>query len=290
MALVDNIKFYFNLGLSQKEILSFLKSREGHRLSERTLKRILKKNSMYRRRNYTDLNNIIPFIDEQVRKSSQLHGYRQMHLKCLQEGFTVKRETVRLALQLIDPDGVEIRRRRRLRRRQYSNSGPNFLWHLDSYDKLKPYGICINGCTDGFSRYILWLRTAKTNNDPKVIASYYYDTIATMQGFPRCIRADRGTENGHVEKMQQFLHEECAQDTSCPPFMYGRSTANQRIESWWGILRKHNTQFWINFFEAMRDNLLFEGSFMDKSLIQFCFMKNIQVSYPICITKTLCFR
>ena len=27
--------------------------------------------------------------------------------------------------------------------------GPNYLWHMDSYDKLKPYGISIHGCIDG---------------------------------------------------------------------------------------------------------------------------------------------
>lgn len=122
------------------------------------------------------------------------------------------------------------------------------------------------------------MRAAKTSSDPKVIASYYYDAITSLQGIPRCIRADKGTENGHVEQMQRFLHEECAQNSSCPLFIYGRSTANQRIESWWSILRKQNAQFWINFFEAMKDNLLFDGSFTDKALIQFCFMKNVQVS------------
>lgn len=260
-ALINSVSFYFHLGLSQKEIISFLRHKDGHCLSERTLKRILRKHSLYRRKNYTNLNNIVAFIDEQVRRSGQLHGYRWMHLKCLHEGFIVKRETVRLALQLIDPDGVEIRSRRRLRRRQYSNGGPNFLWHLDSYDKLKPYGICINGCIDGFSRYILWLRAAKTNNDPKVIASYYWDTIDSMQGFPKCIRADQGIENVHVEKMQRFLHDECTQGAFHPPFIYGRSTAIQRIESWWGILRKHHAQFWMIFFESMRDNLYLMEAF-----------------------------
>ncbi len=35
----------------------------------------------------------------------------------------------------------------------------NMQWpqHVDSFDKLKPYGIAINGCTDGFSRHIMWM-------------------------------------------------------------------------------------------------------------------------------------
>lgn len=26
---------------------------------------------------------------------------------------------------------------------------PNFLWHIDGYDELKPYGFAIHGCIDG---------------------------------------------------------------------------------------------------------------------------------------------
>lgn len=29
--------------------------------------------------------------------------------------------------------------------------GPNQVWHLDGFDKLKPYGFCIHGCIDGKS-------------------------------------------------------------------------------------------------------------------------------------------
>jgi len=28
--------------------------------------------------------------------------------------------------------------------------GPNYLWHVDGYDKLKPFGMAISGCIDGF--------------------------------------------------------------------------------------------------------------------------------------------
>ena len=139
MAITETIKFYFDLGLSQAEILCFLK-KEGFLISPRTLKRLKKKNSWYRRKNYTDLDTIVEYIQEETKKSGQLHGYRWMHLKCIHEGFTVKRETVRLAQKLIDPEGVEFRRKHRLRRRKYYNKGPNFLWLLDFYDKLKPYG------------------------------------------------------------------------------------------------------------------------------------------------------
>ena len=46
--------------------------------------------------------------------------------------------TVRHALRILDPEGVSERLRHRLQRRQYKGRGPNFLWHFDGFDKLKP--------------------------------------------------------------------------------------------------------------------------------------------------------
>ncbi|XP_030578347.1 uncharacterized protein LOC115796976 [Archocentrus centrarchus] len=148
---------------------------------------------------------------------------------------------------------------------------------MDSYDKLKPYGIGINGCIDGFSRYVVWMEAYRTNNDPKVIADYFITSIARLGGCPERLRADRGTENGHVENMLVFLRrnhtDSFARDRS---FVYGRSTANQRIEFWWGILRKQSAQFWINLFQTLQDDGHFSGDFLDKSLIQFCFLNLVQ--------------
>ncbi len=46
-------------------------------------------------------------------------------------------------------NGTKQRKSRRLARRLYLNMGPNYLWHTDGYDKLKPYGIAIHVCIDG---------------------------------------------------------------------------------------------------------------------------------------------
>ncbi|XP_061096945.1 uncharacterized protein LOC133127793 [Conger conger] len=204
-----------------------------------------------------------------------MQGYRWLHLRAIQMGFVVQQDTIRQIIQLIDPQGVDLRRAQRLRRRQYNTKGPNALWHMDSYDKLKPYGIGINGCIDGFSRFVVWMEA--TNNDPKVIADYYMKCVTRLGGCPERIRADNGTENGHVANMQVFLRrnhtDTFAKENSC---IYGRSTGNQRIESWWGILRKQSVQFWMNMFKAHQDNGHFSGDFLDKSLIQFCFLNLVQ--------------
>ena len=272
----------FHLGLSQVEICAFLAQRFDYTVSERHLRRILARLRLYRRKVFSDLDEVVDFVSRQLAASGQLHGYRFMHQRCITNGLAVSKETVRIILKHLDPEGVELRRRRRLVRRRYMVKGPNYLWHLDSYDKLKPYGICINGCVDGFSRYILWLEAYSTNSDPAVIGGYYIKTLQNQRGCPKIVRADRGTENGHVEHFQTFLREDNVNpniNERC--FQYGRSTANQRIESFWGILRKQNAEFWIALFKELVDQGHFSGDQKDKELVRFCFMALVQVRKKI---------
>ena len=55
---------------------------------------------------------------------------------------------------------------------------------MDAYDKLKPYGISISGCIEGFSRYIVRMEAYTTNNDPRVIVDYFVSSAARLGGFP----------------------------------------------------------------------------------------------------------
>ena len=122
----------------------------------------------------------------------------------------MSREDVRFVMQQLNPDGMTIRRRHRLVRRTYSVKGPNCIWHVDGYDKLKPYGICISGCVDGYSRKVLWLRAGTTNNDPAVVAGYFVEAIERFGGCPQKVRTDFGTENVTVftdsKKLLEALH------------------------------------------------------------------------------------
>ena len=285
----DLIKCYFEIGLSNKEILAVLAQNHSIVISIRTLKRRCRELGLCRRRNQSDIDNVIAFVQEELHGNGQMQGYRWLHLRAIQRGFVVSQRTIRLILRALDPHGVEIRRARRLRRREYTTPGPNALWHMDSYDKLKPFGICINGCIDGYSRYVLWMEAYTTNNDPKVIASYYTKCIERVGGCPERLRADRGTENGHVEGMQVFLRREHSDAfAGIKSFLYGRSTANQRIESWWGILRKQSVQFWMNLFKSLQDAGHFSGDALDKSLMQFCFLELVQVGYATVCIITQC--
>ena len=57
----------------------------------------------------------------------------------------VPRELVRSILRQVDPSGVAARRSHRLIRRTYWARGPNYIWYVDGYDKLRSYGFAISG-------------------------------------------------------------------------------------------------------------------------------------------------
>ena len=173
----------------------------------------------------------------------------------------VSRETVRLALRIIDPDGVAQRLSRRLRRRQYKARGPNFLWHIDGCNKLKPFGFCVHGCIDGFSRRIMWLEVASTNNDPRFVAKYFLDTIRQIKGVPSIVRADYGTENVKVAGMEPIRL--LVLIVLCMESLY------QIRES---RLSRDSTDWWINYFKDLRVRGLYSDSdILHVECLKFCY-------------------
>ncbi|XP_032228118.2 uncharacterized protein LOC116611723 [Nematostella vectensis] len=193
-------------------------------------------------------------------------------------GLRVDQETVRRVLKALDPEGVNRRSKHRLKRRQYRAKGPDYIWHLDGYDKLKPFGFCIHGTIDGYSRRILWLKVGVTNNDPYVIATYFINYVYKHGNRATVIRGDCGSEHTHIAQIQRYLRADHGDSLSYEKsFLYGRSVSNQRIEAWWSFLRKTEKNWWMNFFKDLRD----QGQYCDNDTVQveclkFCFMQLIQ--------------
>lgn len=271
----DLIEQYFRLGLQQSEILLFLVLKHGIVLSIRQLKRILARKGLRRRKDKSDLETVLSVMEEELKGSGSVIGYRRMWQKLITEHhLVVSKETVRHALRVLDPIAVNDRLKHRLQRRQYRGRGPNFIWHIDGYDKLKPFGFCIHGCIDGFSRRIMWLEVGTSNNDPSVVSQYFIDCIRDIGGVPCVVRSDCGTENGNVASIQHFLrlnsNDSLAGEKS---FMYGKSISNQRIEAWWSQLRRGGGDWWIRYFKELRDNGLYcDADIVQVECLRFCFM------------------
>ena len=186
------IYIYFHLDLPYKDIVSILSHDHSIFISERHLKRILANLRLTRRKSYASLEETVHHVSVELLHHGSLHGHKWMWQKLRDRGVVAKQETVRVILSVLSPGDVALRASRRLRRREYYARGPNFLWHCDSYDKLKNFGICVNGCVDGFSRKVVWLNAYFTSSDPRVIAGYFIESVVECNGTAAIIRTDRG--------------------------------------------------------------------------------------------------
>ena len=100
----------------------------------------------------------------------------------------------------------------------------------------------------------------------------------TIGGCPAIVRADIGTENGYVQvllRIMRGVHDDAFAGKGS--FIFGKSIANQRIETWWSRLRKECSQYWINVFTQLKDDGIFSNHILNKKLIRFCLAKRVHV-------------
>lgn len=234
------IQKYFTEGHNYEVIIDFLATNYNISLSLSTLKRRLHMLGLTRRHNYTPFATVETAISEELKGTGQLLGYRAMWQTLTQKySLVVRRDHVMHLMRELNASGVQSRSRRRFVRRAYHSRGPNEVWHVDGYDKLKPFGIAIRGCIDGFSRKIMWLRCGKSNNDPEIIAQNYIQCVSEFGVVPMHLRTDCGTENGLMAALHCSLRSVHSDEfAGARSHMYGTSLSNQRIESWWSSFRK----------------------------------------------------
>ena len=174
-------------------------------------------------------------------------------------------------LKELDPEGTQLRKAHRLKRRSYHNRGPNDAWHMDGYDKLKPFGFPIHGAIDGFSRKILWLEVTRSNSSPDNIATYFLNTVKELNGCPVQLITDLGTENGLAASIQSYFHDNT--DTH----RYVSSPRNQRIEGWWSFYSRNRSAWWRNYFQDLEsEGLVDSSSELSKECLWFCFAGVLQ--------------
>ena len=126
------------------------------------------------------------------------------------------------------------------------------VYNIDGNDKLKRWGFCIHDYVDGFSRKILRLNVASSNNNPLIIANYFLASIKRYKLLPQTLRMDRGTESIYCEDLQVYFTK------NVESFVYASSTRNQRIECLWSRLKKFRLNWWINFFSEITKIRLFK--------------------------------
>ena len=134
-------------------------------------------------------------VKNHIRTYGNEQGYRNIWHSLRIKGISTIRDMVMSVLRELDPEGAVLRKKNKLNRRSYRSNGPNDVWHVDGYDKLKPFGFPIHGCIDGYSRKMIWLTYVKSNNDPYIVGKLYFGAVKELGKVPNRVRTDCGTEN-----------------------------------------------------------------------------------------------
>ena len=127
------ITHYFHCGYPYDAIVGLLKKKDIH-MCVRTLKRRLRSLGLRKKDNIALIDNetIRTAILKEMDGAGKLSGYRSIwHALRLRHHIHVPRNIVAEIMKEIDPNGVEERKARRLRRRTFHSRGANATWHMD---------------------------------------------------------------------------------------------------------------------------------------------------------------
>ena len=151
--LIDRVRLYFfKYGYSDTSILRDLRQ-EGFTISEKALKAIRWQNGMKRRVRTTEERDQIleiakQFLQEDIQRSAAIKSFGRNYLYNyvrLKAGVLVSQNRLYNFYKTQHPEEVRRRQERNWRHRtDFKVPGPNFLWSLDGYEKLKLFGFQVS--------------------------------------------------------------------------------------------------------------------------------------------------
>ncbi|KAJ3454452.1 hypothetical protein MRS44_018346 [Fusarium solani] len=202
---VELIKGYFyRYGYSDTSIVRDLK-RRGIEISERTVQEYRLKHGMKRRfRDLAERQEAIQkareFLLQDDRQSSSIRGFGRgylYHYVRIRAGVLVGQNTLYREYQT-NPEWKKRAEQRRLadwkHRKNFQVPGPNFMWSLDGYEKLKNFGFSIYACIDTYSRAIIWIYVGRGNMTALSSLKQFLRTVSYSGVRPLFTRSDHGIE------------------------------------------------------------------------------------------------
>ena len=126
ISLKDLIRHYHWIKpkLKYKDICSVISTHHNRRPTPNMLKQICKLEGLTRRRNVTE-DQLYDITVNELGTSLHTIGYRQMTENiCIKYNINVSKEDVRKAVKIVNPEGVEERKRNSIKRRLYRAKGP----------------------------------------------------------------------------------------------------------------------------------------------------------------------
>ncbi len=186
----------------------------------------------------------------------------------LQQGITIPREKLREAIHRVDHENTVNRRSVVIKRRVYSVTHPNALWHIDGNHKMIRWRLVVHAGVDGFSRSVVYIKCANNNRAATVLASFMEGL--SVFGMPDRVRSDHGGENIDVWRHMISVHN----NQSC--VLTGSSTHNERVERLWRDVRHDVTSAFINTFWALEsEGMLDPLNEVDIFCLHFVFLPRV---------------
>ncbi|KAJ7759725.1 hypothetical protein DFH07DRAFT_918861 [Mycena maculata] len=113
-----------------------------------------------------------------------------------EEDMSVSRSVITSYFAMYEPELVRQRRANRLKRKRFYAAGVNDILTVDQHDKWKyKFGLALHSGLDPFIGLIHWLKIWWTNSNPRLILSYYLDSVAETGFMPLVSQSDPGVEN-----------------------------------------------------------------------------------------------
>jgi hypothetical protein len=122
--------------------------------------------------------------------------------------------------------------------------------------------------------YILMLLSF--NRTAVGVQTYFLKGVKEF-GFPKKVTSDKGKETDLMAECQVAFRQDEKPDLLIQKiYRFGRSTKNQRIESWWNLFTTGQTEQWKKHFEDLKQKGFFDSSDYDIIAFRFIYMPIIR--------------
>ncbi|KZS86358.1 hypothetical protein SISNIDRAFT_402285, partial [Sistotremastrum niveocremeum HHB9708] len=182
---------------------------------------------------------IHPYINA-IHERYPTQGARYTQAVLRQEyGVMVSTEKVAEHNRQHEAEAVDDRRRHAYIRHVYITPAVGECWSFDQHDKMADLKIYFHVCIEVFSGRPMWSKVWRSNRNPRLICSYYLDTIEELGFMPALTQSDRGNENHGIANAQTELRHN--QQPSLGRTLQHRwrgKNRNIKPEQFWSFMRR----------------------------------------------------
>ena len=103
------IKRYFWKSYKYGEIILLLEKRHHVEISKRSFQRYVNRLGLFRKNLHINSLSLLEDAQQYLEKNGSSHGYRNVQQRLMSRGIQYSKEAVRIALNILDPEGVSRR-------------------------------------------------------------------------------------------------------------------------------------------------------------------------------------